>query len=112
METLVVLLNARLSKIDNFGTNSANTLFTKEFEPVFHLRAAPQEVAPDCLLHRSYPGGWSLARKPKVGQPKVILSQAEIPTLEECVAAYESMELGNIEKGVETVIDNISGWFR
>lgn len=112
MGTLVVLLNARLSKIDNFGSDSAKTLFLEEFEPVFHLRAAPQDVAPGCLLHRSYPGDWVVARKPKVGQPKVILTQPEIPTMEQCRVAYDSIELSDIEKGVENVLDNVSGWFR
>lgn len=112
MGTLVVLLNARLSKIDNFGTDGAKSLFLKEFEPVFHLRAAPQEEAPGCLLHRAYPSDWLLARKPNVGQPKVILTQQECPTLDECREAYENIKVGDLEKGVETVLDGVAGWFR
>mmetsp|Transcript_13520 Transcript_13520/g.19947 ORF Transcript_13520/g.19947 Transcript_13520/m.19947 type:complete len:352 (+) Transcript_13520:246-1301(+) len=111
MDTLIVLLNARLSKIENFGSDGAKDLFLQEFEPVFHLRAAPQDVAPGCLLHRSYPGDWVVARKPKVGQPKVILTQPEIPTMEQCRAAYDSIELSEVEKGVENVLENVSGWF-
>lgn len=111
MDTLIVLLNARLSKIENFGSDASKDLFLQEFEPVFHLRAAPQDVAPGCLLHRSYPGDWVVARKPKVGQPKVILTQPEIPTMGQCRDAYDSIELSDIEKGVENVLDNVSGWF-
>lgn len=112
MDTLVILLNARLSKVETFGTEEARNLFLEEFEPVFSLRAAPQEDAPGCLLHRAYPKDWMLARKPKVGQPKVILTQKERPSSEECREAYESIEIGDVEKGVEQVLDGVAGWFR
>ncbi|KAL3923268.1 MAG: hypothetical protein SGILL_001754 [Bacillariaceae sp.] len=112
MGTLVVLLNARLDKVDNFGTDSAAKLFQQDFEPVFCLSAAPQEEAPSCLLYRSFPGEWVLARKPKVGQPKTLLSQATKPTGEECKAAYESLEVGDLEKNMEDFVDNVAGWFR
>lgn len=112
MGTLVVLLNARLSKIDNFGTEEGKRLFLEDFQSIFHLRAAPQEEAPGCLLHRAYPNTWALARKPKVGQPKTILSQEACPTAEECGAAYDSIEIGDVEKGVENVLDGVSSWFR
>ena len=112
MGTLVVLLNARLSKIDNFGTNAAKKLFMEDFRPIFCLSAAPQEVAPDCLLFRAYPGDWVMARKPKVGQPKTILTQSTMPTRDDCQKAYESLELSDIEKGVETALENVAGWFR
>ena len=52
MGTCVILLNARLSKISNFGTDSAEKLFTKDFQSVFCLSAAPQEDAPNCCLCR------------------------------------------------------------
>lgn len=112
MGTLVILLNARLSKIKSFGTDAAKKLFTEEFEPVFCLSAAAQEVAPDCLLYRGYPGDWIMARKPKVGQPKPLLVQNHKPTIEECQTAYESLELGDLERGVETALENVAGWFR
>jgi hypothetical protein len=112
MDTLVVLLNARLSKIDNFGTDEARDLFLEEFEPVFSLRAAPQEEAPGCLLHRAYPQDWMLARKPKVGPPKVILSQTVPPSPDQCREAYNLIEIGDVEKGVEQVLDGLAGWFR
>jgi hypothetical protein len=112
MGTLVILLNARLSKIKNFGTDAAKTLFTEEFESVFCLSAAAQEVAPDCLLYRGYPGDWIMARKPKVGQPKPLLVQNQKPTIDECQKAYESLELGDLERGVETALENVAGWFR
>ena len=112
MGTLVILLNARLSKVKNFGTDAAAKLFTEEFEPVFCLSAAAQEVAPDCLLFRAYPGDWVMARKPKVGQPKPLLTQKAKPTIGECQTAYDSLELGDLEKGVETALENVAGWFR
>jgi len=111
METLVVLLNARLSLIDNFGSENAEKLFHNEFVPVFSLCAAPQDVAPACLLHRTYPSDWLLARKPKVGQPKVILTTVDRPTEEECKQAYDSIELSDMEKNVEGVLENVAGWF-
>jgi hypothetical protein len=112
MGTLVILINARLSKFERFASESARDLFLREFEPVFHLRAAPQENAPGCLLYRAYPGGWLLARRPKVGKPKVILTQAECPTATQCKAAFENMELTDVERGVEKMLDSVSGWFR
>jgi hypothetical protein len=110
--TLVILLNARLSKVSNFGTDSGAKLFTEDFEPVFCLSAAPQELAPDCLLYRAYPGQWVMARKPKVGQPKPILTQKAKPTSEDFRNAYDGIELGDLEKGVENALENVAGWFR
>jgi hypothetical protein len=112
MGTLVVLLNARIEKVTNFGTESAARLYQEEFEPVFTLAAAPQEEAPSCLLYRAFPGDWVLARKPKVGQPKAILNQVTRPTKEDCKIAYNSLEVGDLEKNVENFVDNVAGWFR
>ena len=112
MGTLVILLNARLSKVENFGTAAAQKLFRNDFEPVFCLSAASQDAAPDCLMYRAYPGKWQLARKPAVGQPKTILTQDTKPTNSECQAAYDSLEIGGLEKGVETALENVAGWFR
>jgi len=112
MGTCVILLNARLSKISNFGTDEAAKLFQEDFKSVFALTAAPQEAAPDCLLYQAYPGPWTLARKPKVGQPKPLLTQDTRPTIEECEAAYDSLELSDLEKGVESALENVAGWFR
>lgn len=111
MATLVVLLNARLASIDNFPSKQAETLFLNQFEPVFSLCAAPQEAAPGCLLHRVYPSEWLVARKPKVGQPKVILKQADRPSEEDCKGAYDSIDVGDLEKNVEGVLENVVGWF-
>jgi hypothetical protein len=111
MGTLVVLLNARLAGIDNFGSEKAEKLFLEDFEPVFSLCAAPQEVAPGCLLHRTYPSDWMMARKPKVGRPKVVMTQPERPTEEDCKRAYDSIEVGDMEKNVEVVLENVAGWF-
>lgn len=112
MGTLVVLLNARLDKVTNFGTEEAKNLFQKEFEPIFHLAAAPQDVAPGCLLHRSYPDNWIVARKPKVGPPKTIASFPSRPSSEECEGAYGSIVIDDLEKNVENVLDNVANWFQ
>jgi hypothetical protein len=112
MGVLVVLLNARMSKITNFGTDEAEKLFTQDFKQVFCLSAAPQNAAPDCLLYRAYPADWVLARKPKVGQPKPLLTQKERPTADECKQAYENIDIGDLEKGVENALENVAGWFR
>ena len=111
MGTLVVLLNARLSTISKFSSTEAEKLFMEEFQPVFALTAAPQQEAPGCLLHRSYPNPWVLARKPKVGPPKPILTQPEKPSKEDCQKAYDALELGDVEKGIENVLENVAGWF-
>lgn len=112
MGTLVILLNARLSKINNFGTDAVEKLFRKDFESVFCLSAAPQDAAPDCLIYRAYPGNWQLARKPAVGQPKTILTKRTKPTNAECQEAHDNLEVGDLEKSVETALENVAGWFR
>ena len=113
MGTLVILLNARLSTISNFGTSAAAELFRKEFESVFHLAAfQPQEVAPNCLLHRAYPGKWILARKPSVGSPKTILVTEARPSTEEAATSFDNLEISDVEKGVEDMVQNVAGWFK
>lgn len=114
MGTLVVLLNARADVEAGDGafvSEEARTLFTKEFEPVFCLAAAPQDAAPDCLLHRAYPGDWTVARKPKVGQPKIVRVQTDRPTRDDCREAYETVEVSEVEGAVETAIENVASWF-
>eukprot|EP00977_Amphora_coffeiformis_P007354 scaffold1593_cov156-Amphora_coffeaeformis.AAC.3 len=111
--TLVVLLNARLSTISNFGTTAATKLFREEFENVFHLAAyKPQDVAPNCLLHRAYPGKWILARKPSVGAPKTILVSDKRPNATDAAQAFDSLEISDIERGMEDAVQNIAGWFK
>ena len=113
MGTLVILLNARLSTIRNFGTATATDLFANEFESVFHLAAfQPQEAAPNCLLHRAYPGKWILARKPSVGAPKTFLVAEGRPTADEAAAAFDKLEISDVEKGVEDMVQNVAGWFK
>lgn len=115
MGTLVILLNARLltKETTKYNTDEAKKLFTKEFEPVFCLSASPnQQEAPNCLVYRSYPEEWALARKPKVGQPKVISTKSDRFTSEECKEAYDSIELSDIEKTAENVLDNFANWFK
>jgi hypothetical protein len=111
MGTLVILLNARLSKVTNFGSDAAEKLFLEQFEPVFQLGAAPQDVAPGILIHRSYPGDWLIARRLKVGKPKLLHTQKERPTAEECRTTHESIEASDVEKGVEGILGNVAGWF-
>ena len=112
MGTLVILLNARLGKVTNYGTEQAKELFTEEFEPVFHLSAAPQSEAPGCLMHRAYPTDWILARKPKVGAPKTIATYSDKPTEEQCADAYNSIEISDMEKTTENLAENLAGWFK
>jgi hypothetical protein len=107
MGTLVVLLNARLSLFEN---NPNQEFFEEEFESVFYLSVAPQEAAPGCLMNRAYPKDWIVARKPKVGAPKTIATYSDKPTEEECRAAYESIEVGDVEKAAEEVLTNVASW--
>ena len=129
MGTLVILLNARLTAVaavmkddeaneasssssSYFGTPAATHLFLDEFESVFCLAAAPQNVAPNGMVFRSYPGSWTLARKPKVGPPKPVLTQDGVPTVSECQAAFEQEDISDMEKNVETALENVANWFR
>jgi len=122
MGTLVILLNARLGLIasrseNSFSSPESEKLFSPledgGFESVFHLAAAPQDVAPGCLLHRAYPNGWALARKPKIGPPKTIGTyETKKPTKEECAKAYGELKISDIEKGVENALGNVAGWFK
>lgn len=117
MGTLVVLLNARLLDYDTSDEEVQSSkkddadFFQQEFESVFHLSAAPQEEAPGCLMHRSFPDGWILARKPKVGPPKTFASFDKRPTGEECRVAYDGVEVGDLEQGVENALENVASWF-
>ncbi len=110
MGTLVILLNARLSLIDNFGSEETRTFYENEFESIFYLSIASQEAAPGCLMHRAYPHPWMVARKPKVGNPKTIATFESKPTEEECKVAYESIEVGEMERMTENVLDNVASW--
>lgn len=112
MGTLVILLNARIGTIDSFPTPTAETLYKQGFESVFCLSAADQAAAPNCLLYRAFPGPWSLARKPRVGQPKPLLTMDARPTVEEYRAAHEAAQLSDLEEGVENAIENMASWFR
>ena len=109
MGTAVILLNARLGKIENFGTDEARQLFENDFKPIFHLAAASQDEAPGCLLHRAFPTDWILARKPKIGPPKTIQIFTDRPTPLQCKQSFESCE---VDKGVESVFENVATWFK
>jgi hypothetical protein len=116
MGTCIILLNARLSSSlmgdVKYTTDAARTLFTREFEPVWTLTCAPQDVAPGCLLHRAYPGPWILARKPKVGPPKTIATKKERFSMEEYSDAYSTIEISELEKTSEKFAENVMGWFK
>lgn len=111
MGTCVILLNARLSRVEKYASDDARKLF-EGFEPVWFLGAAPQENAPGCLMHRAYPGKWLLARKPKVGAPKTIATQEGMFTGEECAVAYQSIEVSEAEKTAEKLASNVAEWFK
>ena len=110
--TCIILLNARLSTVEKFTTEEAHKLFMEDFKTVWSLGAAPQEVAPSCLMHRAYPGQWMLARKPSVGPPKTISIQETKFTEDECSNAYGSIEVSDLEKGSEKLAENMAGWFK
>jgi hypothetical protein len=112
MGTLVILLNARLWSIDKFATLTAKQLFLTDFQSVFCLTAAPQKEAPGCLLYRTFPFDWVLARKPSVGKPKTLLNYSERPTLEECKSAYDAIQVSELEKGFENIAENIATWLK
>lgn len=112
MGTLVILLNARLDSVSNYGSDEARELFQNEFETIFRLAAAPQEEAPGCLLYRTYQSPWLLARKASVGPPKTILSQPDKPSPEQCRQAFESLELSDMERSVENALENVANWLR
>lgn len=112
MGTLVVLLNARLGNVDKFSSAAATNLFRNEFLSIFNLAAAPQEVAPNCLLYHAFPKkDWILARKPKAGPPKIIAAQPERFTLDDCKRAYDSVEIEKVEEVVEGFLSNVANWF-
>ena len=113
MGTLVILLNARLSSISNFGSPAGEKLFRNEFQPVFSLSAANQLAAPGCLMHSAYGKSWILARKPKVGPPETILFQESRPTNDECTEALKKIApLTEGENIVQNAALNIANWFR
>jgi Domain of unknown function (DUF1995) len=120
METLIILLNFRKNTITNFGSIEASNLFLNNFNTIFSLGAvSPQSIAPGCLLYHTYSSNqqdndqqWIVARKPNVGQPKTILVTKNRPTDNEIQTAYNNLQLSDIEKNVETALDNVSKWFR
>lgn len=112
METLVILLNARTSSVASWGSPAAKTLFLDVFETVFYLGAAPQNEAPNCLLFHFYPNKvWTLARKPAVGPPQTVQDFDHQPTPKECAAAFETIQISQVEKNVEGVIEGVAKWF-
>ena len=62
-------------------------------------------------MHRAYPTDWILARKPKVGAPKTIATYSEKPNESQFAEAYDSIELSDMEKTTENLVENIAGWF-
>mmetsp|Transcript_10420 Transcript_10420/g.25915 ORF Transcript_10420/g.25915 Transcript_10420/m.25915 type:complete len:116 (+) Transcript_10420:2-349(+) len=87
MDRLVALLNPRL---EAEGEDAAATRFcSDEFETVFAFATEPHKVAADynaseaadpVVLYRAFPDDWVLAKKPKIGPPKTLLSSSEKPS--------------------------------
>ena len=105
METLVILLNARLGLEDEHGLDD-------DFTTVFRLTAAPQDAAPGCLVFSAYKSPWLLARKAAVGPPKTVLSQETRFSKADCQSAYDTLELSDMERNVENAMENVANWFR
>jgi hypothetical protein len=61
-------------------------------------------------MHRAYPTDWIVARKPKIGAPKTIATFETRPNEGDCEAAYDSIKVGDMEKGVENVLENVASW--
>jgi hypothetical protein len=112
--TLVVLLNARLFSILNFGSPTRETLFRNEFQQVFTLSAASQTSAPGCLLHRTYGSNWILARKSKVGRPETLFTQETRPTDDECRHFVENLGPNSVDGSnvVENAVLSVTNWLR
>ena len=114
MGTLVILLNARLASITNFGSASGEALFRKDFKTVFSLCAASQLAAPGCLLYCVYGSDWILARKPTVGQPQTLLVQETRPTQNECqlIADKIGVENNGESNFVESAVRSVTNWLQ
>jgi Domain of unknown function (DUF1995) len=114
MGTLVILLNARLASITNFGSASGEALFRKEFKTVFSLCAASQNEAPGCLLYCVYGSNWILARKPSIGQPQTLLVQETRPNDYECklIADKFGFEVNGELNIVENAVRGVTNWLR
>ena len=114
MGTLVILLNARLASITNFGSASGEALFREEFKTVFSLCAASQVAAPGCLLYCIYGSNWILARKPHIGQPQTLLVQVVRPTDIECKTIADKFGLENNGEVniVESAVRSVTNWLR
>jgi Domain of unknown function (DUF1995) len=102
-DCLCILLNARLDGTSGSGDGSGDTLLRARlrgsFDVVFHLRGVAAgdgsgdgsggdgDGGGECLLYRAYPRDWTLARKPKVGPPKVLAIFEARPSAEEVATA-------------------------
>eukprot|EP00903_Cladosiphon_okamuranus_P018194 g16737.t1 len=83
---LIILLNARLHQA-KFFDDEQREFFEQEFESMFHLR--PVAAENEDFLYRAFPNDWTIARKPKLGPPKVLSSQQKRPTEAEILTAIE-----------------------
>ena len=70
------------------------------------LEADGGEKGVECILLKSYPEGWLVARKPKIGPPVVLLESAEKPSAEEVRAALEGSE-----PVVDSVLSSVGEFF-
>lgn len=102
MDCLVILLNARLDAIATSGAASQLSKLLEAFDGVFHLRplsSSGGSGGADDLLHRAYPRGWTIARKPAVGAPKVLKvfdDRPKAPAVKAALAEAPSGIFGNI----------------
>jgi hypothetical protein len=61
--------------------------FREEYQRVFYIKTAPLPSWSGGVLYRSYPDEWILGVPRKIGPPKVLISSAERPSMEEMDAA-------------------------
>ncbi|CAM9361010.1 unnamed protein product [Phaeothamnion confervicola] len=99
MSCLVLLLNARLDQA-KFSGAAQQEAYLRDFEGVFHLSPLGREGdESESFVYRAFPAGWTIARKPKLGPPKVLRVLEERPSpeaarLELEVAAAEAKVAG------------------
>ncbi|CAM9179683.1 unnamed protein product [Choristocarpus tenellus] len=91
---LILLLNARLHQAP-FMNDKQKEFFESEFTSAFQLRPLGTET--NDFVFRAYPKDWTVARKPKIGPPKVLLTKEDRMSPDEIRMAVEK---GNKEAGM------------
>jgi len=94
MDRLVVLLNMRA----NFASldEPFEPVFIFDTDPLSRARSIGARQEEPLVLFRAFPEDWSLARKPKFGPPRVLLSASEQPKEAEMQEAIEKGTGGGI----------------